>query len=200
MEEQSVMETDKPEKTGKTGLIYFSHIPPGMDVRKIREIFSQFGEVGRIYLEKDTATKKLGKKTKFHRYTEGWLEFKKKKTAKQVAEKLNGQQVGGKRRNVYFDSIWSIKYLHRFKWHHLKETIIQQRALNEQRLRFELEQARKETNFYLEMSEKRKRKKSANNVIDPTKILEKQKESDEVIRNQKKTPDVDLDLLKRIFN
>ncbi|XP_053207251.1 uncharacterized protein LOC128391392 [Panonychus citri] len=198
MEEEEIV--SEPAQ-GKTGLIYFSYIPPGMDVRRIRETFSQFGEVGRIYLEKDSATKKLGKKTKFHRYSEGWLEFKKKKIAKRVAEMLNGQQVGGKRKNVYFDCIWSIKYLHRFKWHHLKETIIQERVLNEQRLRFELDQARKETNFYLEQSEKRKKRKSDNsNGINESQMMERQKETDETIRNQKQTPDVDLDLLKRIFN
>ena len=82
----------------------------------------------------------------------------------------------------------------------MKETIIQERALNEQRLRFELEQARKETNFYLEQSEKRKKKKTNSIGIDESHMMQRQKETDETIRNLKQTPDVDLDLLKRIFN
>lgn len=100
-------------KKEKKGIIYFSHIPPGINVRKMREIFSLFGEVGRIYLEKDNITKNMGKKRKYNTYIEGWLEYKKKVVAKKVAKMLNGQQVGGKRKNPYYDSIWSIKYLHR---------------------------------------------------------------------------------------
>lgn len=39
------------QKTRKRGIIFLSTIPPYMNVAKIREIFSQFGEVGRIYLQ-----------------------------------------------------------------------------------------------------------------------------------------------------
>lgn len=39
------------KKTKKRGIIYLSTIPPYMNVTKVREIFSQFGEVGRIYLQ-----------------------------------------------------------------------------------------------------------------------------------------------------
>lgn len=39
------------KKTRKRGIIYLSTIPPYMNVAKIREIFSEFGEVGRIYLQ-----------------------------------------------------------------------------------------------------------------------------------------------------
>ncbi|XP_074597648.1 uncharacterized protein LOC141852519 [Brevipalpus obovatus] len=198
------LEDEEPEdqKRFKKGIIYFSHIPPGMDVRRMREIFTQFGEVGRIYLEKDTATKAKGKKAKFYRYIEGWLEFKKKRTAKKVAAMMNGQQVGGKRRSVYYDSIWSIKYLHRFKWHHLKEQIGHERALDDRRLRFEIDQARKETNFFLEMAEQRKRKRNPDNIMEQSLALrQKQRTTDEKIRQQKndETGGVDIQLLEKIF-
>lgn len=39
------------KKTRKRGIIYLSTIPPYMNVAKIREIFSQYGEVKRIYLQ-----------------------------------------------------------------------------------------------------------------------------------------------------
>lgn len=39
------------KKTRKRGIIYLSTIPPYMNVAKVREIFNQFGEVGRIYLQ-----------------------------------------------------------------------------------------------------------------------------------------------------
>ena len=37
---------------------------------------------------------------------------------------LNGQQIGGKKRhNLFFDDIWVIKYLPKFKWHNLTEKL-----------------------------------------------------------------------------
>lgn len=41
----------KKKKIRKRGIIYLSTIPPYMNVAKVREMFSQFGEVGRIYLQ-----------------------------------------------------------------------------------------------------------------------------------------------------
>lgn len=43
------------KKTGKKGIVYLSTIPPYMNVAKIREIFSEFGDVGRIYLQSSTS-------------------------------------------------------------------------------------------------------------------------------------------------
>lgn len=43
------------KKTKKRGIIYLSTIPPYMNVAKIREIFSEFGEIGRIYLQPSTS-------------------------------------------------------------------------------------------------------------------------------------------------
>lgn len=55
---QDSMDTDtntskglSKKKIKKKGIIYLSTIPPYMNVAKIREIFSQFGGVGRIYLQ-----------------------------------------------------------------------------------------------------------------------------------------------------
>lgn len=43
------------KKTRKRGIIFLSTIPPYMNVAKIREIFSEFGDVGRIYLQPSTS-------------------------------------------------------------------------------------------------------------------------------------------------
>lgn len=40
-------------KTGR-GIIYLSKIPMGMNVSRIREAFSEYGEVDRIYLARDS--------------------------------------------------------------------------------------------------------------------------------------------------
>lgn len=51
------------------------------------------------------------KKTKNQTFTEGWLEFKKKRHAKRVADVLNNRPVGGKKAKQYHDFLWNIKYL-----------------------------------------------------------------------------------------
>jgi ESF2/ABP1 family protein len=37
----------------KAGMIYISRIPPGMQPAKVRHLMSQYGEVGRVYLQKE---------------------------------------------------------------------------------------------------------------------------------------------------
>ncbi len=37
----------------KAGVIYISRIPPGMQPTKVRHLMNQFGEVGRVYLQKE---------------------------------------------------------------------------------------------------------------------------------------------------
>ena len=46
-------------------------------------------------------------------FTEGWLEFKSKRKAKEVHRCLNNHPVGGKKKNSYYDTLWNIKYLPR---------------------------------------------------------------------------------------
>lgn len=39
----------------KTGVIYISRIPPGMQPAKVRHLMGQYGEVGRVYLQPEGA-------------------------------------------------------------------------------------------------------------------------------------------------
>jgi ESF2/ABP1 family protein len=147
----------KVDKKFKYGIIYLSYIPDGMTVKILREIMSQFGEVGRIYLEPD----ENNPTSKIKRYNEGWVEFKKKRVAKIVAETLNGTAVKyGKKHSRISGQIWSIKYLHKFKWTHLKEQLELDRAIREQKRRFEMTQAKKQVDFYQKMTERSKLMKS----------------------------------------
>jgi len=43
--------TVEPNKKVKRGIIYLSTIPKYMNVTMLREIFSAYGEVGRVYLQ-----------------------------------------------------------------------------------------------------------------------------------------------------
>jgi ESF2/ABP1 family protein len=56
-------------------------------------------------------------------FTEGWVEFKDKSIAKQVAKSLNATIIGGSKKSFYHDDMWNIKYLPKFKWDHLTERI-----------------------------------------------------------------------------
>lgn len=41
----------KIKKQPKRGIIYLSSLPPYMNVTRIREVFSEYGTVGRVYLQ-----------------------------------------------------------------------------------------------------------------------------------------------------
>ena len=104
-----------------------AQVPPYMRPQKMQHLLSQFGEVTRLYLaEEDQALARRRKKAGGNKnkcFTEGWVEFKDKKVARQVAESLNGTRIGGKKRDFYAEDLWSIKFLKHFKWAHLTEKL-----------------------------------------------------------------------------
>jgi len=132
----------------KTGVIYISRIPPGMRPTKVRHLMSQYGEVGKVYLQQegeraitsfpivlrfiwrirfsDAKRAYLRRKftsTKKPHFTEGWVEFKDKKIARSVADMLNATSIGGKKGTRFRDDVWTMKYLPKFKWDMLTEQI-----------------------------------------------------------------------------
>ena len=56
-------------------------------------------------------------------YVEGWVEFMDKKIAKKFVRRYNGEPIGGKKHNPFYEEIWCVKYLSKFKWDHLLEGI-----------------------------------------------------------------------------
>jgi ESF2/ABP1 family protein len=148
-EEQDLLQNnqDYKEKIRRTGVIYLSYIPEGMTVNLLREKLSNYSP-GRIYLVPDLTSRKGEKR---QNYKEGWVEFEDKMFAKLCEYELNGQQVGGKKRNNNLrEEIWTIRYLHKFKWHHLMEKISHSKKLREQRSKAELRQAKVESGFILD--------------------------------------------------
>ena len=127
----------------RSGVIYISRIPPGMQPAKVRHLLSQYGEVGRVYLQQegenvgimpsmlakdwlDAKTAYLRRKyttTKKPHFVEGWVEFKDKQVARSVAGMLNAQPIGGKKGTRWRDDVWTMKYLPKFKWNMLTEQI-----------------------------------------------------------------------------
>ncbi|KAI4364198.1 hypothetical protein MLD38_020325 [Melastoma candidum] len=146
------------DQADKRGICYLSRIPPRMDHVKLRHILSQYGEIQRIYLApEDPATHTKRKKAGGFRgeaFSEGWVEFAKRSVAKRVADMLNGEQIGGKKRSAFYYDIWNIKYLKKFRWDDLTEEIAYKKAVREQKLALELSAAKRERDFYLSRVDK----------------------------------------------
>lgn len=49
--ENGTCSSSTQKKNPKRGIIYLSTIPPYMNVTKIREIFNEYGTLGRVYLQ-----------------------------------------------------------------------------------------------------------------------------------------------------
>jgi len=175
-EEPSMAKTEAEkfdEKMQKRGVIYISRIPPYMQPLKIRNYFSQFGRIDRVYLTPEDPRHRA--KRKKHRgnprkkFVDGWVEFCSKKIAKRVTESLNGQTMGGDKRNYWRDDVWNIKYLPKFKWYHLAETITYANAIKTEKMKAGSNLAKRENEDYLKKVQKGKgqeetrRKKRARN-------------------------------------
>lgn len=145
-------------RADKRGVCYLSRIPPRMDPLRLRQILSQYGEVQRIYLAPEdpeaTGRRKQAGGFRGQEFSEGWVEFTRKTVAKRVADMLNGEQIGGKKRSTFYYDIWNIKYLSKFKWDDLTEEIAYKNAIREQKLALEISAAKRERDFYLSKVDK----------------------------------------------
>lgn len=152
------------------GIVYLGHIPPRFRPLHVRNLLSAYGEVGRVFFQpedgfvrrkkKAAAASATGgkKRAKYSKdYTEGWVEFRDKRVAKRVAASLHSTPMGARRRSPFRYDLWNLKYLHRFTWSHLSEHLAFERQVRRQRLRAEVAQAKRETDFYLRSVERGKR-------------------------------------------
>ncbi|XP_049620998.1 activator of basal transcription 1 [Suncus etruscus] len=167
-------EEEEPEEPGGgkkrvvPGIVYLGHLPPRFRPLHVRNLLSAYGEVGRVFFQpedgfvrrkKKAAAAAGGKKrSKYSKdYTEGWVEFRDKRVAKRVAASLHNTPMGARKRSPFRYDLWNLKYLHRFTWSHLSEHLAFERQVRRQRLRAEVAQAKRETDFYLRSVERGKR-------------------------------------------
>jgi ESF2/ABP1 family protein len=150
------------KKVSKTGVLYISRVPPFMKPNTLKNLLKGFAPSGleRVFLTPEDPTKhksrvKLGGNKK-KQFLDGWIEFVSKKEAKLAADTLNGQNIGGKKGNYYYDDVWNLKYLKGFKWRHLTEQIANENAERDARLRAENVRERKETKEFLRNVERSK--------------------------------------------
>ncbi|KAK0746744.1 hypothetical protein B0T18DRAFT_325749 [Schizothecium vesticola] len=132
----------------KSGVVYLSRVPPYMNPHKLRSLLEPYGKINRLFLAPEDPTartrriKSGGNKKRF--FTEGWVEFLRKKDAKKACELLNAQTIGGKKGTYYRDDIWNLLYLSGFKWHNLTEQISAENAERSSRMRAEITKSTKE--------------------------------------------------------
>ncbi|KAF9740916.1 RNA-binding ATPase activator esf2 [Paraphaeosphaeria minitans] len=151
--------SSKPKKD-KSGVIYLSRIPPFMKPTVLRSLLTPYGAVGRVFMTPEPAASRTQRLrtggTRRKLYLDGWVEFLSKKDAKFVAENLNAQTMGGKKRGRWHDEVWNVKYLSGVKWAHLVEQIQNENAERTARLRVEIAKGNKENARFLENVERGK--------------------------------------------
>lgn len=135
------------KKIKKTGVCYLSSIPPYMKPVKLRSVLGRYGKLDRIFLKPEDP-REYQKRVKYggnkkKKYTEGWVEFVKKKEAKLCAETMNGNILGGKKSSYYHDDIINIKYLPGFKWFDLTQQIAKENEVRQAKLSLEISQQAK---------------------------------------------------------
>ncbi|KAL7828926.1 hypothetical protein SRHO_G00325600 [Serrasalmus rhombeus] len=160
-EDGELLDNDEAKKTKAKkcvpGIVYLGHIPPRLRPKHVRNMLGVYGEIGRVFLQsEDHSIKKKKRKAGVNgsRFVEGWVEFRDKRIAKKVAASLHNTPIGTRKRSPFSSDLWSIKYLHRFQWCHLSERLAYEQMVYHQRMRTEISQAKRETNFYLASVEK----------------------------------------------
>ena len=94
----------KRRKPLTPGVIYLSSLPPYLRPSALRNLISArgFTPIKRLFLTpaSETSSRDKPKNTSRQLYTEGWIEFPSKHTAKECVAALNAQPVGGKKEDT----------------------------------------------------------------------------------------------------
>uniref|UniRef100_A0A0B6ZIU9 Activator of basal transcription 1 n=1 Tax=Arion vulgaris TaxID=1028688 RepID=A0A0B6ZIU9_9EUPU len=205
-ESEPVIKRKKESPTEeKAGIIYLSSVPEFMSVQRLRNVFGEFGEVNRTFFQ---PVEKSYSYKKGLLFTEGWVEFRQRSVAKFVALALNNVQVGGKKRNPWYNSLWNIKYLPKFTWTDIHADRELKRATYDSRMRADISQVKKQTNFYVNnldksktLNEMKKRKEKKGQTFEKRSFGDSvpQKLTDEEIVAQKRKKSISdsVDKIKR---
>lgn len=148
------LDKTKPPKKNKTGVIYFSSLPPYLRPFALKHMLESrsFTGITKVFLNPavPSASAPRRRSNKRKTYSDGWVEFASKKTAKLCAETLNATIVGGKKGGWYHDDVWNMKYLRGFKWADLMEQVQREKSEREAKRRVEDARARKEEKVFVE--------------------------------------------------
>ncbi|KAF7512977.1 hypothetical protein GJ744_011243 [Endocarpon pusillum] len=175
----------------KHGVIYLSSLPPYLKPSALRNLLTQrgFSPITRLFLAPSSKVKNhhSSKKSSRQLYTEGWIEFASKKTAKRCAETLNAAMVGGRKGGFYHDDIWNMKYLRGVGWDDLMAQVREERREEEARRMEERGQIARETKEFIEGVERGKMTRG----IQSSRIKKRKKKDD--VEAQPEDPQSALD-------
>ncbi|KAJ5497347.1 Nucleotide-binding alpha-beta plait [Penicillium fimorum] len=150
----SKLASGKAPKKTRSGVIYFSSLPPYLKPFALKAMLEKrgFGDITKIFLAPllPSAAGNRNRSNKRKLYTEGWIEFRSKKTAKICAETLNATIVGGLKSSWYHDDVWNIKYLSRFTWDDLMQSVQRERSERESKRKIADAREAKEAKLFIE--------------------------------------------------
>ncbi|KAL6719183.1 RNA-binding ATPase activator esf2 [Lecanora helva] len=153
-----IKKSSKP--THKPGVIYLSRIPPFMRPSTVKSLLSTHGAISKIFLTPEPPSNYLKRKkgggNKKHSFIDGWVEFARKKHAKQCVDAINGQIVGGKKGGWYRDDVWNARYLRGFSWSDLMQSVRAEEREREERVRVGTKREGRERGEFLRNLERSK--------------------------------------------
>lgn len=112
----------KKKRANESSVVYVSRIPPGMDVGALRARLSRLGTLGRVWLQPEDKVKVAERRNLGGRrqvgFTDGWVEFNRRKEAKKAVALLNGNPMNSTKRGGRWGSdLWVLKLLPRdYSW------------------------------------------------------------------------------------
>lgn len=144
----------------KPGVVYLSRIPPFMRPSTVKSLLSTHGSISKLFLTPEPPTtylrRKKGGGNKKRSFIDGWVEFERKKHAKQCVDAINGQTVGGKKGGWYRDDVWNAKYLRGFGWGDLMQGVRAEEREREERVRVGTKREGRERGEFLKNLERSK--------------------------------------------
>ncbi|KAJ1979069.1 RNA-binding ATPase activator esf2 [Dimargaris xerosporica] len=152
---------DSNKALRRSGVVYLSTIPTGLNKTKLQSIFSKFGRVSNVHLNVKQENRHKVKRSAGYitNFDEGWIEFADKKIAKMVVATFNGQPINSKKYKSYYGEIWMMKYLPKFKWHHLMEQMYAEKEKLHHFRRTEIEKVAAESRAFLESTSRKGKRK-----------------------------------------
>ena len=171
------------EKIRRSGVLYMSRVPIGMKIIDIRKKLDNYG-IQRCYFVPLKKKLKNVDGKRVQAYKEGWIEFEDKIYAKLAEYQLNGKPIGGNKKCIYRDELWNLKYLHKFKWNDLVESMTLEKKIQEKELKIEIAQSKRENDFIIKNYEKSK--KYLNQKREMENENEENKDKNDINNNKEK--------------
>ena len=165
------------EKIRRSGVLYMSRVPIGMKIIDIRKLLDDYG-IERCYFVPYKKKMQNVDGKRVQAYKEGWIEFEDKLYAKLAEYQLNGKPIGGNKKCIYRDELWNLKYLHKFKWNDLVESMTMEKKIQEKQLKMEIAQSKRENDFIIKNYEKSKKYLNKKREMENSDNKESEEEKD----------------------